>query len=46
MYKVLIVDDERMIRLGMQKAIPWQTMDVSEIHVAKSGEEALTKTTH
>ena len=42
MYKVLIVDDERMIRLGMQKAIPWQTMDVSEIHVAKSGEEALT----
>lgn len=41
MYKVLIVDDERMIRLGMQKAIPWHTMEVSEIHVAKSGEEAL-----
>ena len=42
MFKVLIVDDEKMIRLGMQKAIPWKDLEVSEIHVAKSGDEALS----
>ena len=24
MYKVLIVDDEKMIRMGMKKVLPWQ----------------------
>lgn len=41
MYQVLIVDDEKMIRLGMRKAIPWDTFGIREVFVAKSGEEAL-----
>lgn len=41
MYQVLIVDDEKMIRLGMRKAIPWSTFGIGDVFVAKSGEEAL-----
>ena len=41
MYQVLIVDDEKMIRLGMRKAIPWSTFGIGCVFVAKSGEEAL-----
>lgn len=41
MYKVLIVDDERMIRMGMKKAIPWESMEISEVYTAASAEEAL-----
>ena len=26
MYKILIVDDEKMIRMGMKKVLPWQEL--------------------
>jgi len=41
MYKVLIVDDEKMIRMGMKRAIPWSNLGISEVLLAKSGKEAL-----
>jgi len=41
MYQALIVDDEKMIRMGMRKAIPWSSLGISNVFVAKSGEEAL-----
>jgi len=41
MYQVLIVDDEKMIRMGMRKAIPWSSLGIKNVYVAKSGEEAL-----
>ncbi|HHT98450.1 MAG TPA: response regulator [Clostridiales bacterium] len=41
MYKVLIVDDEKMIRMGIKKVIPWGTLEVSEVFTAASAKEAL-----
>jgi two-component system response regulator YesN len=41
MYQVLIVDDEKMIRMGMRKAIPWDSLGIGNVFIAKSGEEAL-----
>ncbi len=41
MYKAIIVDDEKMIRMGMRKAIPWNLLGISEVFVAGSGYEAL-----
>ncbi|QHQ61237.1 response regulator [Anaerocolumna sedimenticola] len=41
MYKAIIVDDEKMIRMGMRKAIPWNTLGIEEVYVAKSGKEAM-----
>lgn len=40
MYKVLIVDDEEMIRNGIKNAIPWIDFEVSGVRTAASGEEA------
>mgnify|MGYP000378037643 CR=1 FL=1 len=45
MYKVLVVDDERMIRLGIQRAIPWGSLQVDEVFVAGSAGEALERYT-
>lgn len=41
MYKVLVVDDERMIRMGIKKVIPWEALEVGEVYTAASGMEAL-----
>lgn len=41
MFRVLIVDDEKMIREGIRKVIPWSSMDVEEIYTAGSAREAL-----
>lgn len=41
MYKALIVDDEKMIRMGMSKSIPWSTIGIGKVFTAKSGKEAL-----
>ncbi len=41
MYKLLIVDDERIIREGMKKLIPWENLGISSVFVAASGMEAL-----
>lgn len=41
MYKVLIVDDERLIRITLKNMIDWKAMECEVIAVAKDGEEAL-----
>lgn len=41
MYKVLIVDDEKMIRMGMKQAIDWDRLGVEEVFTASCGSEAL-----
>lgn len=39
MYKVLIVDDERMIREGLKSSIDWQKLMFSDVYLAKDGIE-------
>ncbi len=41
MYKALIVDDEKMIRMGMKKVIPWEQLGIGEVYTAASATEAL-----
>ena len=41
MYKALIVDDEKMIRMGMKKVIPWDELGIGEVYTAASAAEAL-----
>lgn len=41
MYKVLVVDDERMIRQGIERAIPWSSLQVDQVFTAASAGEAL-----
>lgn len=41
MYKALIVDDEKMIRMGMRNSIPWDSIGIGEVFTAQSGKEAL-----
>jgi two-component system response regulator YesN len=41
MYKILIVDDEKMIRMGIKQVIPWNSIGIDEVYIAASGNEAL-----
>ncbi len=41
MYKLLVVDDEKMIRMGIKNGIEWETIGVSEVFTAASALEAL-----
>jgi len=41
--KVLVADDEVNIRNGLRKAVPWDTMDMLVVGMAKEGLEALEK---
>lgn len=41
MYKVLIVDDEYMILMGLQKLIDWESLNLTIVGTAKNGQEAL-----
>lgn len=41
MFRLLIVDDEKMIRMGMKLGIQWDKIEISEVFVAGSTEEAL-----
>lgn len=41
MYQVLIVDDERMIRMGIKCAVPWESIGIDAVYTAASGSEAL-----
>ncbi|MBC7960107.1 MAG: response regulator [Vallitaleaceae bacterium] len=41
MYKAIVVDDEKMIRSGIQKMLPWRGLGVEEVFTAASGSEAL-----
>jgi len=40
MYRVLIVDDEPIIRNGLSKLIPWEELGITIIAMAESGEQA------
>ena len=40
MYDVLIVDDEKMIRNGIQKSIDWQSLSIQKVYTAASANEA------
>lgn len=39
-YKILIVDDEKMIRMGIKNAMPWEQMGITEVYTAASAKEA------
>lgn len=41
MYKALVVDDEKMIRMGIKMTVPWESMGISEVFTAASGQEGL-----
>ncbi len=41
MYNAIIVDDEKMIRMGMLKAVSWENIGIDKVFTAKSGNEAL-----
>ena len=41
MYKILIVDDEKMIRMGIKKVIDWKALGICEVFTASSAREAL-----
>ncbi|MCL2864497.1 MAG: response regulator [Lachnospiraceae bacterium] len=41
MIKVLIVDDERIIRLGIRSVVPWDSFGVKEVFEAASGKAAM-----
>lgn len=41
MYKVLIVDDEYMILMGLKKLIDWESLNLTIVGTAKNGQEAL-----
>lgn len=41
MYKMLIVDDEQMIRMGIKEGIDWKKLGVGEVYTAASAREAI-----
>lgn len=41
MYKILIVDDERMIRMGIERTIDWEKLGIDEVYTAASAKEAI-----
>lgn len=41
MHKVLVVDDEKMIRMGICRGIPWENLGVSEVYQAGNAADAL-----
>lgn len=41
MYKVLIVDDEQMIRMGIKEGIDWKKLGIDEAFTAASAREAI-----
>lgn len=40
MYKILIVDDEKMIRDGIKNTLPWTALEIEEVFTAGNVEEA------
>lgn len=41
MYKILIVDDERMIRMGIERTIQWDKLKISQVFTAASAQQAM-----
>lgn len=39
--KVLIVDDEKIIRMGIRQVVPWSSLGIAEVFMAASGKAAL-----
>lgn len=42
MIRVLVVEDENVIRDGLMKHVPWQELGIGEVRAAANGEEALS----
>lgn len=42
MYKLLIVDDEKMIRMGIKNGIDWDSLGIEEVFAAASAKEAMS----
>lgn len=43
MYKVMLVDDEKLILQGVRHIIEWEELGFNVVHLAKDGQEALEK---
>ena len=43
MYKLMLVDDEKLILDGLKYILDWNGMGVKIVHEAKNGKEALDK---
>lgn len=43
MYSILIVDDERYMREGIAKILPWERLNIGWVETAESGTKALKK---
>lgn len=43
MYSILIVDDERFMREGIAKVLPWERLGIDWVDTAESGRKALQK---
>ena len=41
MYKILVVDDEKMIRMGIKKVIDWESLGIQEVFTAASARKLL-----
>ena len=41
MYKILIVDDERMIRMGIERTIQWEKIKIGQVFTAASAQQAM-----
>lgn len=42
MYKLLIVDDEPLVQVGIKSMLPWETMQIEIIGIASNGQAALS----
>ena len=42
MFKVVICDDERIIREGLKQMVPWEDYHFTTVYTAKDGVEALS----
>ncbi|MFD1334770.1 response regulator [Oceanobacillus iheyensis] len=42
-YRILIVDDEPIIRLGLQRTIPWEKYQIEKVEIACDGLDAIRK---
>ena len=43
MYKLMFVDDEKLILDGLKYILDWNSMDLEIVHEAKNGRDALDK---
>ena len=41
MRKAIIVDDEKLIRIGIQRTVPWESLGIDEVFLAANATETL-----